>query len=189
MGKLPRKIAYIHDRRNRYNTFRKRYAGLLKKIHELSVLSQVEVNFYVKDPADGRVRMFSSSDQMFYPDYSIIKKEDRKGPKDMQHHYDKVKKSANRLAHSETQLATSESLSAINLTSLGQRPSSRERGSGSEPLPPMHRSFTAWHGAVAGANSLQPNLRLKKLYRRISPNLARCKTFLAFLSAPLQVLI
>lgn len=87
MGRTARSIRFIADSRGRKITFRKRHGGILKKIHELSVLCNMEVFFYVVDPTDRRVRMFSSSDREFIPNYSTIREEDRKGPRDMQHHY------------------------------------------------------------------------------------------------------
>jgi hypothetical protein len=202
MGKLPRKIAYIHDRRDRNVTFQKRYAGLLKKIYELSVLCNVEVNFYVVEPTDGRVRMFSSSDQVFYPNYSIIKKEDRKGPVDVQYHYNKVKKPAHKPAHSERQLKTATHFLAtrepppavdmsfsMNLPPLAKASPRRQAFPGSQLSPPVHGLVPAQQGAMNGAVSPQPKLRLERLYRTISPKLSRCEGILALLSGPFQLLV
>ena len=91
MGRKVRKISFIREPRDRRITFRKRYSGILKKIHELAVLCNVEVYFYAVDSTDDRVRMFSSSDREFIPNYRAIMPEDRKGPRDMQHHYIKPK--------------------------------------------------------------------------------------------------
>lgn len=94
MGKVPRQIARIGSLRDRKITFNKRYAGVLKKIYELGVLCDQDIFFFVRDQSTHTLRMFSTKDENFIPDYSSIKQEYRKGSRDVQHHYHKKSKTA-----------------------------------------------------------------------------------------------
>lgn len=58
-------------------------------MNDLSILCDLEIFCYFRDRATQNVRMFSTSDEEFEPDYSLIKVENRTGPKDVQHHYQK----------------------------------------------------------------------------------------------------
>lgn len=89
MGKVKRKIIKITDDRDRKTTFKKRLDGLMKKIFEIGVLCDQETFFFIRDHVTQRVRTFSSSDEEFIPVYNLILPEDRKGPRDVQHHYQK----------------------------------------------------------------------------------------------------
>jgi hypothetical protein len=93
MGKVARKIIKIVNPRDRKITFKKRYDGVMKKIHELGILCDQDTFLFVRDRVTQRVRMFSSSNERFIPHYATIKQEDRKGPSDMQRYYEKTKKS------------------------------------------------------------------------------------------------
>lgn len=87
MGKVKRDIIRIANPRDRKTTFKKRLDGLLKKMHELAILCDQDIFCFVRDHVTQRVIMFSSSGEEFYPHYSMIKQEDKKGPADVQHHY------------------------------------------------------------------------------------------------------
>lgn len=63
----------------------------MKKAHEIGVLCDQDAFLFVRDRATHKIRMFSSSDEQFVPQYGAIKDEDRKGPSDMQVHYEKTK--------------------------------------------------------------------------------------------------
>ena len=89
MGKVKRKIIKITDDRDRKTTFKKRLDGLMKKIFEIGVLCDQETFFFIRDHVTQRIRMFSSCDEEFIPAYNLILPEDRKGPRDVQHHYQK----------------------------------------------------------------------------------------------------
>lgn len=92
MGRAPRVIRRIADKKARNITFNKRYAGAIKKIYELGVLCDKETFLYVRDRDTRRTRYFSSSEEDFIPQYDLIQHEDRKGPRDVQHFYKKSKK-------------------------------------------------------------------------------------------------
>lgn len=82
----------IADFRNRNITFKKRLAGLMKKVHELGVLCDQDTFLFVRDRETQNVNMFGSSDEKFVPHYASIKQEFRKGPSDMQRYYEKKNK-------------------------------------------------------------------------------------------------
>lgn len=94
MGKVARKITQIINPRDRKVTFKKRHDGVMKKIHELGILCNQDTFLFVRDRVTQRVRMFSSIEEHFIPHYANIKQEDRKGPSDMQRHYNKTRKLA-----------------------------------------------------------------------------------------------
>lgn len=94
MGRVKREIALIKDLANRRVTFRKRYGGIQKKLHDLGILCHQDIFLYVRDATNGHVRMYSSSDERFIPDYNVIRREDRKGPQDVRCFYDRAAKSS-----------------------------------------------------------------------------------------------
>jgi hypothetical protein len=87
MGRNKILIKAILSKRKRRNTYNKRWPGLKKKAHELSVLCNQDVFLYARDQDTGVVKMYSSSAENFAPDYESIKPKDRDGPNDMSTYY------------------------------------------------------------------------------------------------------
>ncbi|KAJ6003728.1 hypothetical protein N7522_006420 [Penicillium canescens] len=87
MGRVRRAIVSLQNKRSRLTTYRKRSAGAMKKLHELSVLCNQDIFLYIRDQETGKLQTFASCDEKFVPDYDLISQEDRKGPKDMQIYY------------------------------------------------------------------------------------------------------
>jgi hypothetical protein len=87
MGRNKILIKAILSKRKRRNTYNKRWPGLKKKAHELSVLCNQDVFLYARDQDTGVVKMYSSSAENFIPDYESIKLKDRDGPNDMSTYY------------------------------------------------------------------------------------------------------
>jgi hypothetical protein len=83
MGRRKIKIKKIDSDRARKCTFSKRYPGLLGKAWQLAVLCDQDTFLFVRDRATSRIRMYSSTDEHFMPDYSQIRRQDRYGPGDM----------------------------------------------------------------------------------------------------------
>lgn len=90
MGKVARQIIKISNPKDRRITFRKRLHGLIKKAYEIGILCDQDTFVFVRDRETHRVRMFSSTNENFIPQYGAITDEDRRGPSDMQVYHEKT---------------------------------------------------------------------------------------------------